>query len=52
MAGKLAYWQRDRDLAGLRDKAALAKLPEEERAAWGMLWVEVASLLQRAYVRK
>jgi tetratricopeptide (TPR) repeat protein len=47
--GKLAYWQRDQDLAGLRDNAALAKLPEDERAAWGMLWDEVADVLQRAH---
>jgi serine/threonine-protein kinase len=31
----LRHWQKDTDLAGLRDKAALATLPGEERAACG-----------------
>jgi hypothetical protein len=43
----LQHWQKDPDLAGLRDKAALAKLPEAERKAWDQLWTEVAALLKR-----
>jgi hypothetical protein len=45
---RLAHWQRDPDLAGLRDKAALDKLPEAERDAWQRLWADVEALLQRA----
>jgi tetratricopeptide (TPR) repeat protein len=44
----LRDWQQDGDLAGLRDPAALAKLPAEERAAFTQLWADVAALLQRA----
>jgi Flp pilus assembly protein TadD len=45
----LAHWQQDSDLAGLRDPAALAKLPAEERAACAKLWAEVAGLLKRPF---
>jgi tetratricopeptide (TPR) repeat protein len=44
----LKHWQTDGDLAGLRAAAALAKLPAGERAAFGKLWAEVASLLKKA----
>jgi hypothetical protein len=43
----LRHWQLDTDLAGLRDAAALAKLPGEERAACQKLWADVAGLLKR-----
>jgi serine/threonine-protein kinase len=43
----LRHWQGDRDLAGLRDPAALARLPAEERAAFTQLWAEVAALLKK-----
>jgi hypothetical protein len=46
--GKMLRWQQDRDLAGVRDAAALAKLPETERAAWSKLWAGVAEMLKRA----
>jgi hypothetical protein len=42
------HWQKDADLAGIRDKAALAKLPAEERAAWEKLWADVAAVLKKA----
>jgi tetratricopeptide (TPR) repeat protein len=42
-------WQGSSDLAGVRDAAALAKLPEAERAAWQKLWADVADLLKRTY---
>jgi serine/threonine-protein kinase len=42
------YWRQDPDLAGLRDEAPLAKLPEDERKAWQALWREVEALLERA----
>jgi WD40 repeat protein/tRNA A-37 threonylcarbamoyl transferase component Bud32 len=41
-------WQRDSDLAGVRNKQALAALPEAERHAWEQLWADVAALLDRA----
>src|SRR6516225_3491666 len=45
---KLQHWQRDRDLAGLRDDAALAQLIEAERQACKQLWADVAALLKEA----
>jgi hypothetical protein len=39
---KLNHWRRDHDLAGIRDKEALAKLSAEERAACEKLWSDVA----------
>jgi tetratricopeptide (TPR) repeat protein len=45
---KLQHWQRDRDLAGLRDDAALAQLTEAERQACKQLWADVAALLKEA----
>jgi tetratricopeptide (TPR) repeat protein len=44
---QMQYWRRDRDLAGVRDAAALDKLPEAERAEWQKFWTEVAELLKR-----
>ena len=45
---KLRHWQKDTDLAGIRDAAALAKLPADERAAFTQLWADVAALLKKA----
>ena len=47
-APNLRHWQRDPDLAGLRDPAALAELPEAEREGWRQLWADVGALLKRA----
>jgi hypothetical protein len=44
----LRHWQQDSDLAGVRDKGALAKLPAAERDAWRKLWADVDALLKRA----
>jgi hypothetical protein len=44
----LQHWQKRPDLAGVRDKAALDRLPAAERDAWQRLWSDVGSLLQRA----
>jgi tetratricopeptide (TPR) repeat protein/tRNA A-37 threonylcarbamoyl transferase component Bud32 len=44
----LRHWQKDTDLAGVRDRAALAKLPEAERKDWAKLWGDVAALLAKA----
>src|SRR5262249_4557886 len=43
----LKYWQDDADLAGVRDKESLAKLPESERDAWTKLWTDVATVLKK-----
>jgi hypothetical protein len=40
--------QQESDLAGLRDAAALAKLPVEEQKAFTQLWADVAALLKKA----
>jgi serine/threonine-protein kinase len=48
VAQTLQHWQKDADLAGLREKPALDKLPTAERDAWRRLWADVAALLQRA----
>jgi hypothetical protein len=45
---RLEHWRQDADLAPVRDKAALAKLPEAEREDWQKLWADVAALLKRA----
>jgi serine/threonine-protein kinase len=44
----LRRWQWNRDLAGIRDPEALARLPEDERKEWEALWAEVQALLDRA----
>jgi serine/threonine-protein kinase len=41
----LSAWQTDPALAGVRDQAALAKLPKPERKEWQRLWADVAGLL-------
>ena len=43
----LADWQTDPALAGVRDPAALAKLPDAEREQWQRLWADVAALARR-----
>ena len=48
MQTRLKHWQNDTDLHGLRDKDALAKLPEDEREACQKLWADVTELLQKA----
>jgi serine/threonine-protein kinase len=45
VAAGLTFWQKDTDLAGVRDPAALAKLPADEREQWQRLWVDVAALV-------
>jgi tetratricopeptide (TPR) repeat protein len=46
--GALEFWKGNTDLAGLREAAALARLPAAEREAWQKLWAEVEGLLQQA----
>ena len=45
---QMEHWQKDTDLTGIRDKAALAKLLAEERVAWETLWADVSALLKKA----
>ena len=44
----MRHWQNDSDLAGVRARDALARLPEEERKRWARLWSDVDALLRRA----
>jgi tetratricopeptide (TPR) repeat protein len=44
----LQHWQQDPDLASLRGKEALARLPAAERDAWTALWADVAAVVKRA----
>ena len=48
---RLEHWRQDDDLAGLRDPAALKKLPDDEREAWQALWAEVGALLRKVEER-
>lgn len=48
VVSKLEWWQKDPDLAGLRDADALKKLPAEEAAAWQRLWADVEALRQKS----
>jgi hypothetical protein len=45
---KLNSWKTDRDFSGIRDEAALAKLPEGEREAFRAFWAEVEALRKKA----
>ena len=47
IAQTLQHWKADPDLAGLRDPAALAELPEDEQKACRALWADVDALLAR-----
>jgi tetratricopeptide (TPR) repeat protein len=44
----LSHWRKDSNLAGLRDREALAKLPADEQKAFTQLWADVAELLKKA----
>jgi tetratricopeptide (TPR) repeat protein len=48
----LTRWRADPALSSVRDKDALAKLPEDERAKWQELWGEVDGLLKRVGDKK
>jgi hypothetical protein len=45
---ELGHWQKDPDLASIRDEAALTSLPAKEREAFIQLWANVAKLLKKA----
>ncbi len=42
IARNLWQWQHDRDLAGIRDREALAKLPAVEQKLFTQFWANVA----------
>ncbi len=44
----LQHWKTDPDLAGVRDPAALAKLPHDEQKAIAALWTAADTLLKKA----
>jgi serine/threonine-protein kinase len=44
---QLRNWQSDPDLAGVRDRDALGRLPDDERKEWERLWSDVDGLLRR-----
>ncbi len=44
----LRHWQQDTDLAGIRDAAALAKLPAQEQKMFTQFWADVAALLKQS----
>jgi serine/threonine protein kinase/tetratricopeptide (TPR) repeat protein len=44
----MKHWLHDKDLAPVRDAAALANLPSDERAAFAELWADVAALRKKA----
>ena len=43
----LRHWKVDTDLAGIRDPAALAKLPADEQTACRALWSQVDALWKK-----
>jgi len=48
---RLRHWQQSTEIVGIREEAALAKLPAAERAAFKQLWADVAALLKKAEER-
>jgi serine/threonine-protein kinase len=44
----LKHWKADPELTGIRDQAALAKLPADEQNACRALWAEVDAMLAKA----
>jgi serine/threonine-protein kinase len=44
---RLKHSQSDPDLAGVRDREGLTRLPNDEREQWERLWSDVAALLRR-----
>ena len=49
---RMQHWQKDADLASVRDRDALARLDADERKEWQQLWEEVGRLLRTAEVGK
>lgn len=49
---RLRHWQHDPDLAHLRDKTEIAKLPEVERVSCQQLWAELEAVVAKAEVTR
>ena len=43
----MQHWEEDADLASIRDKEAVSKLPADEQEACRKLWADVAELLKK-----
>jgi hypothetical protein len=48
----LQHWQKDPDLAGIRDPDVVAKLRPDEQEACKKLWSDVAALLKKVEQQK
>jgi hypothetical protein len=48
----LQHWQKDPNLAGIRDPNAVAKLPADEQEACKKLWADVTALLKKIEEKK
>ena len=48
----LQHCRKDPDLAGIRDPAAVAKVPPDEREECKKLWADVATLLKKVEEKK
>jgi hypothetical protein len=48
----LQHWQSDADVAGIRDRDTVAKLPADEREPCRQLWADVAELLRKVEPKK
>jgi eukaryotic-like serine/threonine-protein kinase len=44
---RLTHWRSDPDFASVRERIALQRLPEHERAAWQALWRDVDAMAKR-----
>jgi serine/threonine-protein kinase len=49
---QMGDWQSTGNLAGVRDRECLARLPEEERKQWQKLWADVAELRAKVEAKK
>jgi eukaryotic-like serine/threonine-protein kinase len=47
-ARTMEIWQKSKELAAIREEAALAKAPERERKDWQKLWADVNALALRS----
>jgi tetratricopeptide (TPR) repeat protein len=52
IAQRLRRWEANSDLAGVRDRTALDRLPEAERRQWLEFWADVEALQRRALAPK
>ena len=48
---RLTHWKSDPDLVSVRDRQALDRLHEDERAEWQALWCDVDALAKRVAIK-